>query len=105
MATTSCTRLARVPLDAVGHLQDGEAGGVDEVAVLEQAVGDGDAAAEVGVGDLLPTEHRVGVLGGDVAVLDQQPGGAADRVLLVGDRLAEADRGFRQGDHVRSVYR
>jgi hypothetical protein len=77
--------LRRVPLlpgDPLRHLENGDAGALDQVAVLRQAVRDRDPLAEVGVRDLLPCQHAVGIARLDTAGADEQAGHLADRLVL-----------------------
>jgi hypothetical protein len=68
----------------------------------EHPVGDGDPLAQVGVGHLLPAQHRLGVGGVDVAAGGEEAGDAPDGILFGRHRLAQADVGGVEGDHRRS---
>lgn len=70
------------PGDPGGHLEDGDAGALDQRAVFRQAVRDRDALAEIGVGHLLARQHALGIAWLDAARADQQLGDLADGALF-----------------------
>ncbi len=82
-------RLAVVPRDALGHLQHREPALADEVPVIDHAVRDHDAVAQIGVRHRLPGQHARAVGGLDAARRGEELGGLADRRLLGGGSRAE----------------
>ena len=87
--------LARIPFDALRHLQDGDAVAQDQVAVLAQSVGDGHAVTEKGVGHLFALKHAGGEARCHAAAGAEQLAGFADRGLLARRLGAQADARFR----------
>ena len=81
--------LPRIPLDARGELRDRDGGLSNQLAVLPEAVGDGDAVAEIGVRLKLAAEHALDVGGGDVAAFDEQTPGGANRLFFILGARAE----------------
>ncbi len=92
--------LTGIPLDAVRNLEHGDAGMADQAAILWDTMGNGDAVAEEGVGDLLAGKHALDVARLDVPGIDQHLSDLADSLVLVRRPGADADRGPVQSDHV-----
>ncbi len=83
--------LAFVPFHAVRQLDDGDAGLVNQFAILGHPVRDRDPVAEIGVRLAFAAEHALDVTGSDMPGVDQDLAGGADRLFL-GLRLhAEPD--------------
>ena len=83
--------LAFVPFHAVRQLDDGNAGLVNQLAILAHPVRDRDPVAEVGVRLAFAAQHALDVTGSDMPGVDQDLAGGADRFFL-GLRLhAEPD--------------
>ena len=83
MPTMMRRRVARLPGDAVGHLEDGDAGALDQLAVLGQAVGDGRRPCRgIGVRDLLARQHALRIARLDAAGPHEELGDLPDGVLL-----------------------
>jgi hypothetical protein len=91
--------LTRVPFDARGNLQYGDARLADQAAILGDAMGDGDAVTEKRIGDAFPCQHAFDVAGLDVAGSDQQRADLADSLRLVGRTPADANRGGIESNH------
>ncbi|MCY1171425.1 hypothetical protein D9M73_115350 [compost metagenome] len=62
--------LAGIPFHAVAHLQHGDAVVPDEPFILAESMRDGDAFAQVGVGDRFAPHHAVFIAGADTAGTD-----------------------------------
>ncbi len=92
-------RLFGPPIDFVRELEDRDAGPVDERSILAEAVRDGDAAPEKGVGLRLPLQHAGDVAWVDVAALHQERASRADGVRLVPRADTEADVVGGELDH------
>ncbi|MNR14425.1 hypothetical protein D3C85_1309000 [compost metagenome] len=63
--------LARIPLHAIRHLQDGDAGFVDQVTVFDHAVRNGDAMTQKSIGNGFAAQQAVDVGSADAAGLGQ----------------------------------
>ena len=84
--------LARVPFDAVPHLQDRDAVAQDQVAILDHAMGDGDPLAQIGVRGGLAPLHAGAEAGLDAAIGHQQRGSLGNRIGLVRDAGIQAHK-------------
>ena len=92
--------LAVVPRDAARDLEHGEPALPHEVAVVDHAVRDDDAVAEIGVRHSLPAQHAGAVGPVDAAGGGEQPGGLADRGLLARGSGGEAHQQAGPGARV-----
>ena len=95
-------RLTFVPRQPGGYLQDGDAGVMDQVAVVNHPVRNGDPAAEEGVRHLLALEQALDVAGFDVAGVRQQLARETDRFFLGGDPRVQTDTGASNRFHKNS---
>ncbi|GJE72386.1 hypothetical protein CHKEEEPN_3941 [Methylorubrum podarium] len=92
--------LAVVPFDAAGDLEDSESALAHQMAVVDHAVRDHHAVAEIGVRHALSAQHALAIGAVDAAGGGQQPGGLADRGLLARRDGSEADQQPRAGARV-----
>ena len=90
--------LLGIPGHALRHLQHGNAGARNHVAIGNLPVRNGHAVAQKGVGRLLARQQAVDIGGGDAACIGQQLPGLADGLGLVGGGSAQADElGLNKG--------
>src|SRR5579875_2060342 len=76
-------KLAWVPGHAGRELQHSNPGMVNQLLIAGQAVGDGNAVAKIGVGDLLTLQHTVNVACLDAATAHQEVARLANGSLFV----------------------
>src|SRR5712691_1876668 len=91
--------LPLVPFHAVRHLDNRNTRLMNQLPVFLHAVRNGNAVAEVSVRLLFPAEHALDVARGDIAGLDQDAAGRADRFFFVFRADAKANTGRSELDH------
>ena len=92
--------LTLVPFNPVAQLQNGNAGVMDQMAVFDHPVRNGDPAAEKGVRHLFALKQAVNVAGINVTGVGEHLPGEADRFVLAVGVSIQSDAGFSNRFHI-----